>query len=327
MGEFGLIRHLTKKMRSYDGSVVLGIGDDAASFRVAQDRYLVATCDMLVEGHHFRREWTTPEQLGYKALAVSLSDIAAMGAVPRYTLISAGWPPDLDLDFAEGIYRGIGELADAHGVFIIGGDTVRAPQLILDLTVIGEMEAVPVTRNGAQPGHLFAVTGYLGSSAAGLALLHAGLTDPDWAQALIRAHQLPQPRNQAAAALLKTVRPSAMIDISDGLASEIHHICVGSSVGAEIELDLLPTCEEIKKAGQALRQDYLEWVLYGGEDYELLLTLPAESIPAVQKTLNRCGTTFTVIGKVMPEEKGIKLVDGNAKADVLKKKGHDHFSG
>ncbi|MEW5920739.1 MAG: thiamine-phosphate kinase [Bacillota bacterium] len=348
MGEFALIKHLTRKMRSYDGSVFLGIGDDAASFRVAAGRYLVVTCDMLVEGHHFRRVWTTAEQLGHKALAVSLSDIAAMGGVPRYALISAGWPSDVNLDYAEGIYRGIRELAEAYGVFIIGGDTVGAPQLILDVTVIGEMEAEPVTRSGALPGHVFAVMGSLGASAAGLALLQArgpengnlpksGLSlgkEPSpkqlpaaaWAQTLIGAHLLPQPRVREAAALLKTVRPSAMIDISDGLASEIHHICEGSTVGAEIDIHSLPVHQNTKRAGETLGRDYLEWVLYGGEDYELLVTLPPGDVPAVQKVLGDYGTSFTVIGRVVAREKGIKLLKGDGKTEDLNKQGYDHFS-
>lgn len=326
MGEFALIRHLTKKMQRYDDSVILGIGDDAAALRTVAGKSMVVTCDMLVEGQHFRREWSTPQQLGYKALAVSLSDIAAMGAVPRYALVSAGWPPDLDLDYAEGVYRGIGDLAAAHGVFIIGGDTVAAEQIILDLTVIGEMDDEPVTRNGARPGHLLAVTGFLGASSAGLALLQAQLIAADWAQTLLGAHLLPQPRLLEAAAILKTARPSAMIDISDGLTSELHHICAGSAVGAEIILNLLPVSQDTIQAAQALQRDWLEWLLHGGEDYELLLSLPPQHLPAVQQALRQYGTKLTVIGKVVEKEKGVKLVCDSGNTVDLVKKGHDHFA-
>ncbi len=326
MGEFVLINHLTQKMRCYDPSVILGIGDDAAALRSAAGRNLVVTSDMLVEGQHFRREWATPQQLGHKALAVSLSDIAAMGGTPRYALVSAGWPPDLDLGYAEGVYGGIGDLAAAHGVFIIGGDTVAAPQIILDLTVIGEMEDEPVARSGARPGHLFAVTGFLGASSAGLALLRGQLAETDWAWSLVQAHLLPQPRLLEAALLLKAARPSAMIDISDGLASELHHICSASAVGAEIMLELLPVSRDTIKAAQALKQDWQEWALYGGEDYELLLSLPPQQLKVAQQALRQHGTQLTVIGKVVEKEKGVKLLYGRGnKADLLQK-GHDHFS-
>jgi len=330
LGEFALIGHLTKKMRTYGNSVVLGIGDDAAAFRAADGKYILVTCDMLVDGHHFWRDRITPEQLGHKALAVSLSDIAAMGGVPRYALLSVGWPTDVDVDYAEGIYHGIEKLAAIHGVFIIGGDTVSAPQLILDVTVIGDMDDDPVTRTGAQTGHLFAVTGSLGASAAGLALLQNGTTgeailSAASLQALLLSHLMPQPRVKEGAVLVKTGPPSAMIDISDGLASEIHHICEGSGVGAEIDITSLPVHGRTRKAGEFLGKDYLNWALYGGEDYELLVTLAEENAMIVQKELCALDVDFTIIGKVMAKEKGVKLLLGDGKAVDLEKKGFDHF--
>ncbi|MDO9534425.1 MAG: thiamine-phosphate kinase [Bacillota bacterium] len=331
LGEFALIGHLTKKMRAYGDSVILGIGDDAAVFRVDGGKYTLVTCDMLVDGHHFWRDRITPEQLGHKALAVSLSDIAAMGGVPRYALLAVGWPSDVDVDYAEGIYHGIEKLAAAHDVFIIGGDTVSAPQLILDVTVIGEMEDNPVTRTGAKTGHLFAVTGSLGASAAGLTLLQ-NVTSRDVIlsaasrQALLRSHLLPQPRVKEGAVILKTGCPSAMIDISDGLASEIYHICEGSGVGAEIDITCLPVHERTRQAGELLGKDYLNWALYGGEDYELLVSLAEENALTVQKELRAMDVDFTIIGKVMVKEKGVKLLLGDGKAVDMEKKGFDHFS-
>ena len=336
LGEFSLIERLTNQMRDYNDSVILGIGDDAAAFRASDGKCMLASCDMLVEGQHFRRDWITGEQLGHKALAVSLSDIAAMGGVPRYALISAGWPNDMDLDYAEGIYRGMGELAASCGVFIIGGDTVSAPQLILDVTVIGEMEGNPVTRACAVPGHVFAVTGTLGAAAAGLALLKRGdhlpgEADPEQSlsppakQALLRAHLLPQPRIKEAGILLQTGSPSAMIDISDGLASEIHHICKGSGVGAAVVTSMLPVNEHTQMAAQSLGQDFLEWVLYGGEDYELLVTLAEDQAFAVKGELGKLGVDFTVIGKVTDKAKGINLLREDGSVVSLRKKGYDHF--
>jgi len=331
MGEFALIQHLTRNMRAYDSTVVLGIGDDAAAIRIAERKYVLLTCDMLVDGSHFWRERITPGQLGHKALAVSLSDIAAMGGIPRYVLISAGWPANLELEYAEGIYQGMAGLAAAHGVFVIGGDTVSTPQLILDVTVMGEMEEKPVTRSGAKIGHVFAVTGSIGASAAGLALLHKGICAGSYfpetmRQALLKSHLLPQPRVKEGGILLKTGRPSAMIDISDGLASEVHHICEGSGVGAEIYLSRLPVHEDVKRAGDLLGKDYLNWALHGGEDYELLVTLSEDDVFAVQKELRQLSVDFSIIGKVVDQKNGVKLFLDEGKAVNLAKKGYDHFS-
>lgn len=155
IGEFPLISVLTKKIRAAgSSSVLVGIGDDAAVFRMGKDRNLLVTCDMLVEGRHFLKDKITPEQLGSKTLAVSLSDIAAMGGQPRFAVVSAGWPPELDLEYARGVYRGMGELADEFQVSIIGGDTVRAPQIILDVAVIGEWMALPSRGPGQGRGTL-----------------------------------------------------------------------------------------------------------------------------------------------------------------------------
>ena len=332
LGEFSLINRLTKQMRSYNKSVILGIGDDAAAFRATSDgKCFLVTCDMLVEGHHFYRDWITPEQLGHKALAVSLSDIAAMGGVPLYCLISAGWPSQMDMEDAEGIYRGVGKLAESFGVFIIGGDTVSAPQLILDVTVIGEMSENPVTRNGAKPGDLIAVTGTIGASAAGFAILERGLSSEGnlslaERQVLLQAHLQPLPRIREARILVEKGPPSAMIDISDGLASEIHHICESSSVGAEIDQLKLPINQETKKTAEIMQKNLLDWVLYGGEDYELLVTLPEHKILAVKEKLHSLGVAFTVIGCVTDKNKGIKLKGDDGLAVSLEKKGYDHFS-
>lgn len=329
IGEFPLIERLTEQLRDYGDSVVLGIGDDTAVFRSPHGKYLLATCDMLVEGHHFKREWISGEQLGHKALAVSLSDIAAMGGVPRYVLVAAGWPSQTDLEYAAGIYRGMGALAASHEVFVIGGDTVSAPQLILDVTVIGEMEKEPVTRAGAVVGDVFAVTGNLGASAAGLALLEAVLPpslSTATGQALLEAHLMPLPRVKEASVLLEMGSLSAMIDISDGLASEVEHICKQSVVGAKIELSRLPVGEKTRKAADALGRNYLDWALHGGEDYELLVTLPGEKVPAVKTELARLGVDFTKIGKVTGAGQGVCFLDANGQTVKKVKKGYDHFS-
>ncbi len=333
IGEFSLINTLTKKIRTPGcDSLLVGIGDDAAVFRMGGGRNLLVTCDMLVEGRHFLRDKITPEQLGSKTLAVSLSDIAAMGGQPRFAVVSAGWPPELELEFAQGVYRGMGEMADEFSVSIIGGDTVNAPQIILDVAVIGEMEGAPITRAGARPGDLIAVTGFLGASAAGLALLK----EPDGKKAvdrlgeetkreLLRAHLEPRPRVKEVGLLLKCGPPSAMIDISDGLAGDLGHICKNSGVGALLKAPCLPISENVKAAAAALGGNFWDWALYGGEDYELLMTIPPGFLEAIKKAMDSLGTNLSVIGEVLPKGEGIKILSKYGAVSQLEPRSFDHF--
>ncbi len=303
LGEFGLIEHLTKNMKSYDAGVFLGIGDDAAAFK-AGSGYMLATCDMLLEGRHFIFDRIPPCHLGYKALAVSISDIAAMGGIPRYGLISTGWPDYVSLAYAEEFYRGLKKAAAEYGVNILGGDTVKAPQLVIDVTIIGETLYLPLTRSGARPGDLITVTGRVGASAAGLQLLltekgrAAGEPVPPSARNylfgglsrnvyddLVKAHHRPRPRVQEALTLVKMSLPTAAIDISDGVVSEITHICTGSNTGAEIYGDNLPIDSNTRLAAAALGVDPLDWALFGGEDYELIITLPGEKLEEARDAL------------------------------------------
>lgn len=224
----------------------------------------------------------------------------------------------------------MGETAASFEVSLIGGDTVSAPQIILDVTVIGEMDGTPLTRAGAKPGDAIAVTGSLGASAAGLSLLRGkestGVLSEDVRQSLLRAHFEPKPRLAEAKLLLKAGPPSSMIDISDGLAGELHHICEQSGVGALLEASCLPVEESVKQAAAVQEVDFLDWVLFGGEDYELLLTLPPDYVPAVKKALDTLGTKITVIGKVLNKTEGIKMLSPKNTVLELKGRGFDHFN-
>lgn len=327
LGEFGLINHLTRHMRSYDSAVVLGIGDDAAVFRADGDSFILITCDMLIEGRHFLLDKIKPEDLGYKALAVSLSDIAAMGGMPRHAVISAGWPDYVDLAYTEQLYTGIRETAEFYGVNILGGDTVKAPQLVLDVTVLGESKRPPVTRTGARPGEVLAVTGRVGASAAGLDLLLAGDVGHDLpdevCRRLITAHVRPVPRVREAAVLAES-GATAMIDISDGLAGEINHICSGSGTGAVFYADALPVDGDTRLAAEKLEKDWLQWALFGGEDYELLVTLPEAGVLAAREALGGMGVGFTVIGEITEKRHGIQIVS-KAGTAPLQSGGYNHF--
>ncbi len=328
LGEFGLIERLTRGL-SCDHSVVLGVGDDAAVFRVSGDVFVLVTCDMLVEGRHFLLAKISPRDLGYKALAVSLSDIAAMGGMPRHAVISAGWPAYVDVAYTEQIYQGIRGAAGLYGVNILGGDTVKAPQLILDVTVIGESEGPPVTRKGARPGDLIGVTGRVGASAAGLALLLAGadapVLPPEVAGSLIAAHVRPVPRVREAK-VLAAAGATAMIDVSDGLAGEIHHICRGGGTGALVYADQLPVSRATRLAAEKLAKDWLQWALFGGEDYELVVTLPGAAVPTARDGLRELGTDFRVIGEMTEIQHGVQIITAEGKTE-LKSQGYDHFGG
>ncbi|MGQ9778550.1 MAG: thiamine-phosphate kinase [Bacillota bacterium] len=327
IGEFGLIDRLRVGCL-HGGGVIRGIGDDAAVLEFTPGALVLATCDMLVEGRHFLRQHITPYQLGRKALAVNLSDIAAMGGTPRHVLVSIGLPPDLGVEFVEGIYEGMKGLAAATSVNIVGGDTVAAPVLTLDLTVLGEVESERlVLRCGARPGDLLLVTGELGASAAGLALLLAAkktAVPEEVARSLLAAHLEPRPR--LAEGRFLAGKATAMIDISDGLASEVHHICAESGVGAVVWAERVPIGPATREAARLLGRDPLDWALYGGEDYELLFALPPGRAEEVTLCLTATtGTPVGVIGECRPAEEGIRLCYPSGESVPLSPGGFDHF--
>ncbi|MCL6613365.1 MAG: thiamine-phosphate kinase [Firmicutes bacterium] len=325
IGEFGLIERLRAGCL-HGGGVIRGIGDDAAVLEFTPGALVLATCDMLVEGRHFLRQHITPYQLGRKALAVNLSDIAAMGGIPRHVLVSIGLTADLGVEFVEGIYEGMKGLAAATSVNIVGGDTVAAPVLILDLTVLGEVESERlVLRCGARPGDLLLVTGELGASAAGLALLFSPSPDlpAEIGGSLLRAHFEPRPRLEEGRALGGLA--TAMIDISDGLASEVHHLCQESGVGAMVWAEKVPIGPATREAARFLGRDPLAWALYGGEDYELLFSLPPERAEEVMARLAEFGTPVRVIGECRPPEEGINLCYSSGRSFPLSPGGFDHF--
>ncbi|MEW6661298.1 MAG: thiamine-phosphate kinase [Bacillota bacterium] len=332
-GEFGLIGRIKQIVGAAGPGVELGIGDDAAVLQPPQGRMLV-TMDMLVEGVHFDLSFINPFQLGAKALAVNISDIAAMGGRPRYVLVSLG-ATDLTSDKeVEELYQGMVQMAHSSGASLVGGDTVRSPGgVVIDVVVIGEAD-YPVTRGGARPGQLVGVTGQLGASAAGLGWLKAKKAGPvpgglpsGYEAEVVAAHLAPAPRVAAGQALAASGAVSAMIDISDGLASEVNHIAAQSAVGIEIELGRLPVGEATQAVARLLGVDLLGWVLEGGEDYELLFAFSADRLEAVRGALAACNTPFHIIGRVLPKEKGVTLIDPSGNRRPLEPRGYSHFSG
>lgn len=264
MTEFELIARLQALL----GPTGAPIGDDCAVLEVPAGEKLLATVDMMVEGIHFKVEDTDPVTLGRRALAVNLSDIAAMGGTPRWCLISLGLPAPSP--FVDGLYEGLGDMARRHGVLVAGGNIARLPErMAIDITVVGTA-ANPILRSGARPGNDIYVTGPLGRSAAGLqCLLRGNRNHP----ALVAAHLDPQPRIEQGRQLAALA--TAMIDISDGLAQDLGHICERSRTGANLDSASIPIDDETRRAAAELGLDPLRLALHGGEDYELLYAGPA----------------------------------------------------
>jgi thiamine-monophosphate kinase len=339
-GEFGLIARLLESMRRTEGLPVgghvrLGVGDDAALLETAPGRLLVATADALVEGVHFRRDWTGPEDLGWKTLAVNVSDVAAMGGEPLAALISLALPPATEVAWVEALYRGLEACATAYRCALAGGDTVGSPdRIVLHVALLGTVEPERVrTRAGARPGDLVCVTGTLGDSAAGLALLRAGgetAAHPEWAP-LLRAHRRPAPRLAAARALAADPAVTALMDLSDGIAGDLRHIAERSQVsareaggcGARVRAADLPISPETRAAAALLGTDPVEWALRGGEDYELLFTLAPEALPRLAAILAGTETAATPVG-VMTEA-GYTLVRPDGTEVPLSPAGFAHF--
>jgi thiamine-monophosphate kinase len=293
LGEFGLIARITEG-RVLSPGTLLGPGDDAAVLTAADGRVVVTT-DVLVEGVHFRLDWSTPHQVGRKAVAANLADVVAMGAVPTALVVGLAVPGQTPVSTVDGLAAGMWEEAGRVGAGIIGGDMVSSAEIVLSVTALGDLRGqAPVTRGGARPGDVLAVCGRLGWSAAGLAVLRRGFRSPP---AVVSAHQVPQPPYtagpQAAAA-----GATAMIDISDGLLADAKHLAEASGVAIDIDSAAVQVAELVDVAA-ALGADARHWVLTGGEDHALLACFPAAALPAGWTRLGavRAGAGVTVDGR------------------------------
>ncbi len=283
-GEAEIISRIRRRARATD-QVLIGIGDDAAVLRHGTATDLIACCDLIAEGVHFRREWAAPRLIGHKALAVTLSDVAAMGGVARFAMISIALPHTLSPDFIEELFEGIFELADSSGVSIIGGDTSSSvDSLFIDTSVIGECAAGrAITRKGAKVGDAIYITGALGASALGLLLLERGfrlanLTESDAHAEALMKHLAPAPRLKIGQAIGERGLATAMIDVSDGLSTDLWHILDESDCGAIIKADRVPVAGCVQRLAACDSEiEPLRLALDGGEDYELLFTSPLEN--------------------------------------------------
>ncbi|MBC7544336.1 MAG: thiamine-phosphate kinase [Candidatus Sericytochromatia bacterium] len=296
------------------GGIVIGIGDDAAVVRPAVG-YEVLTMDTLVDGVHFTQAWASPADVGWKTLAVSVSDLAAMGAEPRHALLGLTLPDTLTETWTTGFFAGLAEACQVWRVPVIGGDTVRGPALVITLTLTGEARQ-PLLRTGAEAGWLLAVTGNLGGAAAGLHALQTGKTAP--AAALTRWRR-PPARLEAGRALAALDRRIACTDCSDGLV--IAAGLLAGDLGLELDADKLP----IDPAAMALADDQnqaIDWALVGGEDYELVLAFPAASEAEARAAV--APLPLTVVGRLLPEA-GRWLFRGGRRQGLPAHWGFRHF--
>ena len=322
LGEFGLISRLaaiTGKLA--DERLLIGIGDDAAVWKSERSIQL-ATIDSFTEGIHFPPGIASWEELGWKALAVNLSDIAAMGGIPSYALVSLSLPDNSNVEDVTALYQGMIDLAKSAGVVIAGGDTCRAPLVSVTITVIGAAKnGNLLTRSAARAGELIAVTGYLGSAAAGFELLTRQLKlDTETTTYLRNAFLRPVPR-LAEGQLLAEHGIKTAIDISDGLVADLKHVCQASQVSARVNIDLLPVHPAVKTN---FAEKWQEMALSGGEDYELLFTGSSECIEKIKQT---AACPITVIGEITAGKAGaLTLIDNQGNKVNINKSGWEHFT-
>ncbi|HOJ61250.1 MAG TPA: thiamine-phosphate kinase [bacterium] len=320
LGEFGLHRRIREILGAHSPDVWLGLGDDAAVVRTRSGA-LVITTDAMVEGIHFKPEWTSAPDLAYKALASTLSDLAAKCAVPAYGVITLGLPPDTPVRWTDEFYHTLAELQQEWGMEVIGGDTVRSPLILVSITAFGYQEsAQPLSIGGAQAGDRILVTGTLGDAAAGLRILLGGAAPETWTPAqaaLVRRFRRPTPRLREALDILRTAVPHSMTDISDGLARDLVKLCEASGTGARIVAAHLPCGDDLRSACES----YLSLAWQGGEDYELLLTLSPAAAETLLKSWDPARCALTDVGVITPAPEGIRVEGGPGEWE----EGFDHF--
>jgi len=325
--EWDLIAALSREFGPAPAGVILGIGDDCAAIEIPGPDYLLWTVDTLVEGVHFDLAYTSLSQLGWKSLTVNLSDIAAMGGEPGYALLSLGWPPARDRGEAREFAAGLGQAAREYGVAVIGGDTVSSPGgLIITVTLTGRVPAAQMLRRaGAQIGDLIFVTGPLGEAAAGLEILRRGLDlSPDLKEGLTEAQLRPRPHLRAGRLLAQEGLATALIDTSDGVATDLDHICRASGAGAMIPAALVPVSPRVTAAALHLGRAPLELALTGGEDYLLLFTCTPSQAARLPESFSRAGLAAPLpLGRIVPGDR-VFLSTSAGQVDISGK-GYDHF--
>ena len=325
LGEFGLIEKISNKIGQPSGKVLKGIGDDCAVVETDGDGVVLYTTDILVEGVHFKKAFTDPVKLGRKALAVNISDIAAMGGKPLYALISLGAPDSAEVIYIDSIISGILSLAEEYGVNVVGGDTSLSPdELFINVFLAGESSKDKVVyRSGAGAEQVIFVTGEVGSSSAGLDNLKRAEGMKEF-EPLTEEHVCPRPHIKEGEVLSSSGSVTSLIDISDGLIADLSHICRESKVGAVIRQKDLPISELCRQYCRNYGLHAADFALYGGEDYVLMGTVPEHSYYKLRDQMKSEGCSIFPVGKTRAEP-GIRLQDLNGEMIDVNAKGYDHF--
>ncbi len=322
IGETGLIRKIQRIMPKPSSRTVIGIGDDAAAIQPTPGTHLLITTDSLVEQVHFDLAFSNYFQLGRKALAVNLSDIAAMGGTPRAFLVSLGLTERQSTQNVMQLYRGMRK--EGESLDLVGGNiTCSTGPFSIGITLLGE--AAPkeiVTRSGAKIGDALYVTGTLGDAAAGLELLKSG-EDASGFRRLIQRYQVPSPRVREGRLL--TGIASAMIDLSDGLSSDLHRLAAQSGVGAALDLSRVPTSDALKRYALQAGTDPIEYMLHGGEDYELLFSVPEKKVSRLERLIREARLHATRVGTVVHKRLGITGKGTGGKRQIIRPGGYDHL--
>jgi thiamine-monophosphate kinase len=326
IGEFGLIQRLTGMfLRPPD--VIVGAGDDAAVFKLTSGQLVVATCDMLIEGVHFDLGAYSATHAGWRAMTASLSDVAAMGCKPRFSTVSIGVPQETPALTVEEIFIGLTNAAKEHSAAIVGGDTVKSPErIVIDVFMIGEpVGSRYLTRSGASDGDVIVVTGYPGQSAAGLEILLSGRAPDGGEEDLVRAHLEPHARVEQGLLLAQNERVGAAIDLSDGLAQDLGHICEMSRLGAVIDIEKLPISSQLTQYCEKNDKNAPGLCLSGGEDYELLFAVHENNLEALLAGWReQFDVPATAVGRMTSKREGVHLENPGDIAinDIA---GYDHF--
>jgi thiamine-monophosphate kinase len=327
--EDALIASLRQVIGDPPAFVRVGIGDDAAAWKAPSSHLSLITTDMLVDGVHFRLAGTSPRDLGHKALAVNLSDIAAMGGRAAVVVLALGLTPEIDEAWLVALYRGMMELARESGCALVGGDIVRSAVFTIGVTVAGDVRRTRMRlRGGAKAGDVIAVTGSLGLAAAGLRVLDAGIADSLDSRTrddVCGAYLRPRPRLREGAFLGGSTAVHAMMDVSDGISSDVARMARASSVDAVVDLRMLVPSDSLSAAAASLDADALELMLHGGDDYELLVAVSRRAYGHLARALlHRCRTPLTQIGRFEAGE-GVVWADDDAGRSPLDRRGYNHL--
>jgi thiamine-monophosphate kinase len=327
IGEFGLIERIKARKTAYDGDVVIGIGDDCAILRRGMVLEVLTT-DCLVKGTHYEDQWLDMKDVGWKALAVNVSDIAAVGGTPKHALVTLFLPEELTTGDIDDLYDGLDECGSAYGVSIVGGDIVkiRGP-FAISITLSGTCERDEVVlRSGARQDDIIVVTGSLGEASLGLRCLKEQVMCVERGSLAdcVKKFQRPVPRLRESRAIVQELRTSSMIDISDGLLSDMWHILEASKVGAMLDADAIPVGQGVVDFFSGEKEEALSWAITGGEEYELLFTMASRLESKLPELSDKLGIKLTRIGKITSKAAGVKLAGPAGEKDI-KRGGFDHF--